>query len=310
MLRDINIRINQIKEQAAEKKVLEKKLADLDENLQIHECELRDLEEMLNKELNDVEKLKKLSLSSIMSTLMRNKEEKLEKEEKEYLMAKLKYDDCLSRLNSFKDSKLRIEGRLSSLENCEKRYEELLDTKLSLINIYGNENQKNRLLNMENEIDNYLKEMKEIEESIGVGKALYQEVGYTKEILQSAKNWGTLDLLGGDFISSMAKHQKIDEAQRQFERVSNLLASFNKELEDINIPSLNFSTTTKTFDIFFDNIFTDISVNSQISKSYDEICKLEININVILMNLKNDKENLEKDIENKKIEYDEFINSI
>ena len=225
-------------------------------------------------------------------------------------MAKLKYDDCLSRLNSFKDSKLRIEGRLSSLENCEKRYEELLDTKLSLINIYGNENQKNRLLNMENEIDNYLKEMKEIEESIDVGKALYQEVGYTKEILQSAKNWGTLDLLGGDFISSMAKHQKIDEAQRQFERVSNLLASFNKELEDINIPSLNFSTTTKTFDIFFDNIFTDISVNSQISKSYDEICKLEININVILMNLKNDKENLEKDIENKKIEYDEFINSI
>lgn len=310
MLRDINIKINQIKEQVAEKKVLEKKLADLDENLKMHECELRDLEEILNKELNDVEKLKKLSLSSIMSTLMRNKEEKLDKEEKEYLMVKLKYDDCLSRLNSLKNSKSRIESRLSSLEDCEKRYGELLDTKLSLINIYGNGNQKNILLSMENELDNYLKEMKDIEESIGAGKALYQEIGYTKEILQSAKNWGTLDLLGGDFISSMAKHQKVDEAQKQFARVSNLLVNFNKELEDINMSSLNFSTSMKTFDIFFDNIFTDISVNNQISKSYDDICKLEKNVNDILINLKNDKEKLDQVIENKKIEYDEFVNSL
>lgn len=310
MLRDINIKINQIKEQVAEKKVLEKKFADLDENLKIHECELRDLEEILNKELNDVEKLKKLSLSSIMSTLMRNKEEKLEIEEKEYLMAKLKYDDCLSRLNSLKNSKSRIESRLNSLENCEKRYGELLDTKLSLINIYGNEHQKNILLSMENELDNYLKEMKDIEESICAGKALYQEIEYTKEILQSAKNWGTLDLLGGDFISSMAKHQKVDEAQKQFARVSNLLINFNKELEDINMSSLNFSTSMKTFDIFFDNIFTDISVNSQISKSYDDICKLEKNVNAILINLKNDKEKLDQVIENKKIEYDEFVNSL
>ena len=310
MLRDINIKINQIKEQVAEKKVLEKKLADLDENLKMHECELRDLEEILNKELNDVEKLKKLSLSSIMSTLMRNKEEKLDKEEKEYLMAKLKYDDCLSRLNSLKNSKSRIESRLSSLEDGEKRYGELLDTKLALINIYGNGNQKNILLSMENELDNYLKEMKDIEESIGAGKALYQEIGYTKEILQSAKNWGTLDLLGGDFISSMAKHQKVDEAQKQFARVSNLLVNFNKELEDINMSSLNFSTSMKTFDIFFDNIFTDISVNNQISKSYDDSCKLGKKVNDILINLKNDKEKLDQVIENKKIEYDEFVNSL
>lgn len=310
MLRDINVKINQIKEQVAEKKVLEKNLVDLDENLKIYECELRGLEETLNKELNDVEKLNKLSLSSIMSTLMRNKEEKLEKEEKEYLMAKLKYDDCLSRLSSLKNSKIRIESRLTSLENCEKRYTELLDTKLSLINIYGNETQKNILLNMENELDNYLKEMKEIEESIYVGKVLYQEIGYTKEILQSAKNWGTIDLLGGDFISSMAKHEKIDEAQKQFTRVSNLLVNFNKELEDINMYSLNFSTSIKTFDIFFDNIFTDISVNSQINKSYDDICKLEKNVNSILINLKNDKGKLDQIIGNKKIEYAEFIESL
>ena len=93
MLKDINIKINQIKEQVAEKKVLEEKLDNLGKEIPMYECELRDLEEMLNKELRDVEKLKKVSLSSIICIIMRNKEKEIEKEEKEYLIAKLKYDD-------------------------------------------------------------------------------------------------------------------------------------------------------------------------------------------------------------------------
>ncbi|MCC3868815.1 hypothetical protein [Terrisporobacter mayombei] len=310
MLKDINIKINQIKEQVAEKKVLEEKLNNLEKEFSMYECELRNLEEILNKELHDVEKLKKISLSSIICTIMRNKEKKIEKEEKEYLIAKLKYDNCSSRITSLKNSKLRIEDRLSSLEDCEKRYAELLDTKLSLINIYGDTNQKNRILSMEKELDSYFKELKEVEESIGSGNTLYEEISYTKEILQSAKNWGTIDLFGGDFISSMAKHEKVDQAQNQFIRISNLLSNFNKELKDINIDSLNFSTTMKTFDIFFDNIFTDISVNSQISNSYDDICKLQRDVDMILKKLKDSKESLYEIIDDKKNEYDKFINSL
>lgn len=310
MLKDINIKINQIKEQVAEKKVLEEKLDHLEKEISRYELELKSLEEKLDKELRDVEKLKKLSLSSIMYTVMRNKEEKLEKEEKEYLIAKLKYDDCSSRINSLKNSKLRIENRLISLEDCESKYAELLDTKLAMINIYGDKNQKKKVLELETELDIYFKEFKEIEESIGVGNALYEEIGYTKEILQSAKNWGTLDLFGGDFISSMAKHEKVEQAQKHFVRVSNLLSNFNKELQDVNIDILQFSTTMKTFDIFFDNIFTDISVNNQISKSYDDICKLQINVDMIIKKLKDSKKRLHQIIDNKKNEYDEFINSL
>ncbi|WP_018592404.1 hypothetical protein [Terrisporobacter glycolicus] len=310
MLKDINVKINRIKDQVAEKKVLEEKLNNLDKEISMYECELRDLEEILNKELHDVEKLKKVSLSSIICTIIRNKDEKIEKEEKEYLIAKLKHGDCFSRITSSKNSKLRIEDRLSSLENCENRYAELLDTKLSLINIYGDANEKNRIINMEKELDNCLKGLKEMEESIESGNILYEEIAYTKEILQSAKNWGTIDLLGGDFISSIAKHEKVDQAQNQFIRISNLLCNFNKELKDINIDSLNFSNTMKTFDIFFDNIFTDISVNSQINNSYEDICKLQREVDIILKKLKDSKVSLHEVIDDKKDEYDKFINSI
>ncbi len=163
---------------------------------------------------------------------------------------------------------------------------------------------------MEAEIDSYLKEIKELDESISVGNSLVSEIENTKKLLESAKAWGTLDLFGGDFISSLAKHQKVDEAQRHFSRTSNLLDRFNKELRDININGLRFSTTSKTFDIFFDNIFTDIAVNNQINKSYNDICSLQRNVETVLKNIKENKRQLLNIVNIKRKEYEEFINNL
>ena len=58
MIEDINKKINVVKNQMAEKKVLEEKLKDLNQNIVMNEYELRDLEENLKKELHDVENLK------------------------------------------------------------------------------------------------------------------------------------------------------------------------------------------------------------------------------------------------------------
>lgn len=310
MIEDINKRINFVKNQVAEKKVLEEKLAGLSQNITMNEYELRDLEENLNKELRDVENLKKLSLSSFISTIMGNKAEKMEKEEREYLIAKLKYDECNSRFKSLKENKSNLENRLNDLGDCEKRYSELLETKIALVNIYGDENQKNKILKMEEEMDIILKEIKEIDESIDAGSNLYREIECAKELLESAKTWSAIDLFGGDFISSMAKHQKIDDAQKHFARISNLLVRFNKELSDVNISSLDFSSTIKGIDIFFDNIFTDISVNNQINDSYKNVCNLQIKVQAVLEDLKENKINLKENIENKRNVYNDFINSI
>ncbi|WP_330616503.1 hypothetical protein, partial [Terrisporobacter sp.] len=102
MLEDIKKEINQVKNEVAQKNVLENRLKELDEELHKSEFELKNLKTQLEKELDDVEKLKKLSFASIVSSLMRNKEEKLEKEEKEYLMAKIKYDNYNSKVKSLR----------------------------------------------------------------------------------------------------------------------------------------------------------------------------------------------------------------
>ena len=310
MLEEINHKINYIKSEVAKKQVLEDKLNDLNKELYKSESELNDLENKLKKEYEDVEKLKKLSLSNILSTIMRNKEERMEKEEKEYLMAKIKYDNCNSKVKLIKSNINNLIIRINSLSDCENEYSKLLKMKLELFNIYGDEENKNKLMNMDKEIDTYLKEIKEIEESISAGNSLLKEIGDAVKLLESAKTWSTIDLLGGDLFSSLAKHQRVNDAQKHFSRISYLLENFNKELKDVNINSLRFSSANVTLDIFFDNIFTDISVNNQINKSYQNIRDLQREVNRILDNIKENKNQLNEIVTEKRKEYDDFINNI
>ncbi|WP_042273458.1 hypothetical protein [[Clostridium] dakarense] len=310
IIEQINIQINNAKNEVAKKYVLENKLNDLKKELHKSEEELNQLESNLRKEKRDVDKLKTLSLSNLMSTVMGNKAEKMEKEEKEYIMAKIQYDSCQSRVSSIKSSINDTTKILNSLEKYEEEYANLLKKKIELINIYGDENTKNKIIDIEEKIDSYLKEIKEINESISVGDSLIEEIAQAKKLLNSAKNWSTLDILGGDLLSSMAKHSKIDEAQFHFSRISNLTNSFNKELRDVNISGVGFSGTTKTFDIFFDNIFSDLSVDKHINQSYDKVYNLERSVESILRKLKSDKEKLNIEVTVTRNEYDEFIKNI
>lgn len=310
MLEQINIKINKVKDELAKKYVLENKLDELKKELFKGEEELSILEDSLSKEKKDVDNLKKLSLSNFLSTVKGNKEEKLQKEEQEYIMSKIKYDSCKSRVNLIKADIREVNERLNDITNYKSDYDNLLKQKIELINVYGDENTKNKIIDMEEKIDAYLKEIKEINESIYVGDSLMSEISQAKKLLNSAKNWSTLDLFGGDFLTSMAKHSKIDDAQSHFSRISSLTKSFNKELKDVNIEGVGFSSTTKTFDIFFDNIFSDLSVDSHIRDSYENVCNLERSVASILSNLKSNKAKVDSNLASKRNEYDEFVKSL
>lgn len=63
-------------------------------------------------------------------------------------------------------------------------------------------------------------------------------------------------------------------------------------------------------DIFFDNIFTDISVNSKINNYYNDICNLQRKVHDRLEDLNKNRSRLIEEVENRRSLYDEFINSI
>ena len=84
---------------------------------------------------------------------MKNKEEKLEKEQQEYLLEKMRYEDQLSRVQSDMADINTIEGRLMLLRNSVKKYSELLVEKSQLVKAGKSEGERGLLVKLEKQIE-------------------------------------------------------------------------------------------------------------------------------------------------------------
>ena len=84
---------------------------------------------------------------------------------------------------------------------------------------------------------------KEKREAIEAGRRALNSLQAAKENLNSAKNWGLVDMFGGGFFTTMLKHSKMDQAKRNMEQAKYDLRNFSKELNDVNmVCNLNIDT--------------------------------------------------------------------
>ena len=84
---------------------------------------------------------------------------------------------------------------------------------------------------------------KEKREAIEAGRRALNSLRTAKENLNSAKNWGLVDMFGGGFFTTMLKHSKMDQAKRNMEQAKYDLRSFSRELNDVNMAcNLNINT--------------------------------------------------------------------
>ena len=131
---------------------------------------------------------------------------------------------------------------------------------------------------------------KEIREAIQAGEAALAAIERAKEKLGSAKNWGLFDMLGGGMFSSFVKHSKMDEASSYMEDAKRSLAAFERELKDKDVSlSADFSIEVGDFmrfaDIFMDNVFIDVMVQSGINEAVTGLDQASYQIRSILTKL-------------------------
>ena len=307
MYNEINKKLEKLKESIKLKKILKREIDTLEDQLEKDEKKLYDLEKVLKKEKKDVDNLNKLSVSNIIATVLNNKENKLEKEEQENLMVKLKYDELLASINILKEDLFNKKNRLRTLYNCEEEYNKAINEKIKLINVYDI---KEKISNLDKRINNIINESREVKEAYSAGSKLIIEVNHAKDELRSAKNWGILDIAGGDMMSSIVKHNKIKKANDRFYKITELISNFNKELKDINLSNLSFSRTSMTFDLFFDNIFTDISVQNKINDALNSIEELKTKVECIINELQRRYDRLEVELKEVKNELNLLIEEL
>ena len=79
---------------------------------------------------------------------------------------------------------------------------------------------------------------KEIREAIRAGERALDSLQEANRQLNSAGNWGLVDIFGGNTISGLMKHMKVNNASRCVDDARRDLATFRDELGDIRDSSL------------------------------------------------------------------------
>lgn len=109
----------------------------------------------------------------------------------------------------------------------------------------------------------------EIDEAIAAGRNAIYALNRAESALNGARSFGMWDVFGGGFLSSMLKHSKMEDAQRELEQAQRELARFKRELADVQMTgriNIRFDGLVRFIDVFCDNLLVDLMLQSRIKK--------------------------------------------
>lgn len=228
-----------------------------------------ELEAVMIRERKDVDRLEGHSLAAFFYHMAGKMDEKLDIERREYYAARVKYNACARELEAIEQDIAATEEDLADLADCEQRYAAALERKRQAIESAGTP-EAEHLLKQEQQLSRLEAQQRELEEAVAAGTAALRTTADVMQNIESAKDWATFDLLGGGFLADMAKHDKLDDAQKQVEQLQIELQRFNKELSDVPIRSnlqVSIDGMLKFSDFFFDGILADAAVLDRIKQS-------------------------------------------
>ncbi len=131
---------------------------------------------------------------------------------------------------------------------------------------------------------------KEKREAIDAGRRALQSLNNAKRELDSARNWGVFDLLGGGMLSTFAKHSKMGNARRYMEEAKSNLRNFSRELQDVD-RAVNLNIQVDDFlsfaDYFFDGFVADWLVQDRINNARAQVEEAIYRVENVLRSLQN-----------------------
>lgn len=136
---------------------------------------------------------------------------------------------------------------------------------------------------------NDLDRERELREAKLAGQQALDYLNRAADSLQSAGNWGIVDMLGGGLISTFVKHSKMNDAEELVQQARSALKRFQKELMDVeNVEEFHIETGDfLTFaDYFFDGIIADWLVQSRIKEARTQVENARQKVTYIMEQLK------------------------
>lgn len=283
---DENLR--QLQQDIARSKQLTASLEALRERKNILEKRVRNLKWDMEKEQADADRLERTSLTVFFLRLSGKLEEKQSVEQAEAQAARIKYEAALRELEAVTAELDAARRDLGVLRGCEQRYQAVFLEKKAALRAAGGAAGET-LLSLEEALSAVKIREKELTEAVQAGEGALQTVRQILSSLDSAKSWGTWDLVGGGLITDLAKHSHLDDAQAMVERLQAQLRRFQSELSDVQVRcdmQLNVEGFLRFADFFFDGLLSSWTVLDQIGSAQSQVQRVKGQIESVLGSLK------------------------
>lgn len=307
-MNDLNDQIILVKEEKYLQEKYLRRLAQLEAERNEEESKIKTLQEQLDKELKDVDRLEGISLSGFFFMISGKREDRLEKEKEEAYKAKLLLEESEKRFSELSADITSLNEKLRDLGDVEAKHMTLLKKKEQLIH-ESNPVLGELLHNLAEQKITWEMELKELDEAEGVALKAESALKDAENALMSARDWGYLDMAGGGMLSTYAKRSHMDEAQTALHEAQYHLKQLQSELADLGkeiTSSLEMTDFLNIADYFFDNIFSDWMVQDKITTSATMVDDCLEKLAALLSELKTERihaiEKLEK-VEEERLKY-------
>ncbi|OUO13282.1 hypothetical protein [Flavonifractor sp. An4] len=296
----------------ARRKQLDAQIEELHRQRGERQAKVDETTQSFRKEQDDVDKLEKGGVHAFLLTLIGHKEERLDKERREALAAKLQYDQARSDLEYLENKLNGLIRERDGLRDAPEQLEALWTEKAELVKAMGGQTGA-RLVELDRQLSDVTHQQKELEEALSAGENAKRLLGQVQDDLDSARGWGTWDMLGGGLIATMAKYDRLDSAQSSIRAAQRALSDFRTELADVSqlqVPSIQIGEFATFADYFFDGIFSDWYVQSSIKKAQEGVSEVHMKLTAALRDLEATSQDLNDQQASLKREREELLDSV
>ncbi|WP_327588168.1 hypothetical protein OHA25_14975 [Nonomuraea sp. NBC_00507] len=245
------------------------------QQIEVVRSTLEDLEFELAEEERDVARLEG-GLSAVLARMLGNREERLERERAEAVVARERVDGHRARLAQLEADAAAAAAELAVLDPASREYAQLLAQKEQQL-IRNGDPRARELADLGAALDRLSADVRECEEARQAGQGAHEALGVVLRFLDSARNASTFDVFGGGPLADAYEHDKLTSADKAAWHAQRALDVFARELADTGIaarPVMPKVDTRWFVDAFFDNIISDVLKHQRIEKTRAEVKKL------------------------------------
>lgn len=246
------------------------------------------------KEQGDVELLEGVTVQGLLLRLSGRREERLDQEHREERDARSRCEQAQAELERMDQELQRMMSERGKLRTAQGRRKTLLEEKEGILIELGGPTGE-ELAQISAELTDCQKAYAQLDQACFAGENVMSGLNQALYALDSARDLGTWDMLGGGTLVTLAKHECLDEARNAVHRAQQAMGRFRNslsELKDLHIPPVSIGEGAVIADYLFDGLIVDFLVQSKIKENQDDISNARYRVKDILGKLQERRQEL------------------